>query len=317
MILDAHAAWYPTAGAASYSVEPNSPDADGHVAIEYNWQLRDMRTAESASDAQETPSAMPLILMPHHVPLLKTEGARVSDLGFPSVHGFCRLAVVEARSPGSSSGGSSGISWRFHLPLIPASFHAPRDIPESAKPAMLKALKQEVRSPHISPHLPASSHISPHLRLPWPSLICAISCTSQALWTPPENYIRGAGDPYNAGKFLARMGRTALIAEALGQHDLAAAVAANLTTLVHTYAISGAENEWVYDKSWGGLVSCGCDYDDCIGTCPGRCANASPPYLPWRHVACPAHPASLGATWQVRECIPNMPVARRPRPRLW
>jgi len=184
-----------------------------------------------------TPSAMLLVLMPHHVPLLHTSGARLTTAhGFPSVHGFCRLAVLES----SARDDAGDLSWRFRLPLVKASFHAPRPIAPSAKPALLSELARESR------------------------------------WLPPDNYLRGAGDPYNAGKLLARMARTALIAEALGQHAVAAAVAANLTTLVHTYAITGAENEWVYDRAWGGLISCGCDYSDCMGKCAGHCANAFP-----------------------------------------
>ena len=77
----------------------------------------------------------------------------------------------------------------------------------------------------------------------------------EAQWQPPPNYLTVAGDPYNlnnAGKLLSRIARTALIAEALGEDKLAAAVKANLTALVDKYAVHGAQNEWVWDTTWGG-----------------------------------------------------------------
>ena len=40
-------------------------------------------------------------------------------------------------------------------------------------------------------------------------------------------------------------------------------------------------------------------------------ATALPSYFPWRHVACPPHPTSRGATWQVRLHVPAGDVSRR------
>ena len=41
-------------------------------------------------------------------------------------------------------------------------------------------------------------------------------------------------------------------------------------------------NVLMFDTSWGGMISCGCQYDDCQGQCAPRCTNAGPPD------ACPA-----------------------------
>ena len=41
-------------------------------------------------------------------------------------------------------------------------------------------------------------------------------------------------------------------------------------------------NVLMFDTSWGGMISCGCQYDDCQGQCEPRCTNAGPPD------ACPA-----------------------------
>ena len=240
-ILDAHAATYPVGGVASSRVsrdaeaasgqqaaEPGS--ASGRVTVTYEWTTRDIRRpVEETRAAERKAAGMPLVLMPHHVPLLATSAATLSGVSFPSVHGTCRLALLE-----------HALSWRFELPLVATPFHAPRAVPDAARPTLLSELATEAK------------------------------------WQVPPNYQSGAGDPYNAGKLLARLGRTALIAEALGQQALAAALAANLTTLVSRYAIHGPENEWIYDETWGGLIACGCDYDDCKGTCLGHCTNSFP-----------------------------------------
>lgn len=61
------------------------------------------------------------------------------------------------------------------------------------------------------------------------------------------NYIIGAGDPYNAGKMLQRIGQLALIAEELGEHSTARQIGRHLASLVGTYARGEGHNEFVYD----------------------------------------------------------------------
>merc|ERR1719428_1263827 len=62
-----------------------------------------------------------------------------------------------------------------------------------------------------------------------------------------------AGQPY----FVAMLQRLAQRLEAWLRQDAAA--------------------PFVYDTSWGGLVSCGCNYDDCYGHCSPRCSNPVEP----------------------------------------
>ncbi len=90
----------------------------------------------------------------------------------------------------------------------------------------------------------------------------------------PANYLVGAGDTYFSGKLLAKLGRIALIAEVLGRHDEAMAAAARLIEALDVWNNGTAEAPLLYDSQWGGIISCGCDYEDghCIndpGVCPG------------------------------------------------
>ena len=196
-LLDQYAEWYPVSGRAAYKVGGGSSTRgegrselggsryDEAVTISYEWRVHNIRLGGAVLDSQThqtglesrhalpgqadgaplPPAGMPLVLMPHHIPLLSTPGATLTSVGYASVHGFARLAVL-----------SSGLAWHFRLPEVPVSFSPRRQPAAEMRPALLSSLSAE------------------------------------AAWLPPENYRRGAGDPYNAGKLLSRMARTALIA---------------------------------------------------------------------------------------------------------
>lgn len=76
---------------------------------------------------------------------------------------------------------------------------------------------------------------------------------------------------YNAGKMLSRMARVALVAEHVGRDDIARHVIDKLKPLSELYFGGKAANYFLYDHSWGGLISCGCLYDDCGGKCEPHC----------------------------------------------
>jgi len=96
----------------------------------------------------------------------------------------------------------------------------------------------------------------------------------------PENYQMGAGDPYNAGKLLARMARVILIADELGMTDVRQALLTDLAKYTSMWITGKTANQLVYDSNWGGIVSCGCMYDNCMGKCAPKCDNKGPPSCP-------------------------------------
>jgi len=100
---------------------------------------------------------------------------------------------------------------------------------------------------------------------------------ADADWDVPANYRTGAGDPYNAGKLLARLATLALVAQELGEEDIRDRIVGRLTKLVELYASGNGKNRFVYDGSWGGFVSCGCAYDvvDGVPTCKNRGPSTS------------------------------------------
>jgi len=96
----------------------------------------------------------------------------------------------------------------------------------------------------------------------------------------PRNMKLGAGDTYWSGKFLARLARIIVIADELGQshepyfEDMVERLLERTSTWLDP---NSSANPFLYDKSWGGLVACGCDYNDCNGTCKPVCKNPTSP----------------------------------------
>ncbi|CAK0813428.1 unnamed protein product, partial [Prorocentrum cordatum] len=94
---------------------------------------------------------------------------------------------------------------------------------------------------------------------------------------PPPFGLRA--DTYFSGKMLARLARLVVIADELGEakESYFSDMVKRLTERIEVWLREDAEAPFVYDAAWGGLVSCGCLYDDCEGECGPRCANAGEP----------------------------------------
>jgi endo-1,3(4)-beta-glucanase len=100
-------------------------------------------------------------------------------------------------------------------------------------------------------------------------------------WRLPPNYLLGAGDTYFSGKLLSRLARVLIVADEMGlstsNADFREALA-HLRAGVTIWINGSAESMFLYDRSWGGLVMCGCDYQEQEGEAAGfgHCANKFP-----------------------------------------
>lgn len=79
----------------------------------------------------------------------------------------------------------------------------------------------------------------------------------------PDNYMRGAGDTYFAGKMLAKLARIVIIADEMGDVSPQKFDAAlgRLRAGVEIWLNGSAASPLLYDTKWGGIVMCGCDYN--------------------------------------------------------
>ena len=134
---------------------------------------------------------------------------------------------------------------------------------------------------------------APRSPSPWSIPFLAKSLQNDIEFSLPEFFERGAGDTYFSGKMLAKLARIVLIAEEFteicGHHgsfpagyeevcrnaalpsDHAFEKAVNrLKSSVEVWVNGTAEIPFVYDAEWGGVVSCGCDFDAKKGVCKNK-----------------------------------------------
>jgi hypothetical protein len=157
----------------------------------------------------------------------------------------------------------------------------------------------------------------------------------------PEYYMRGAGDTYFSGKILAKVARILLIAnevrdictrpsaripsEDRGAY-LEACVNSTIPTVeeiekllgmlrrgVQVWIDGNAETPFVYDRYWGGVISCGCLFNEKTQSCDNSfpdCPTTSDPgldfgngmFFPWGHVI----PFHENATHTSRSSLNNL-----------
>ena len=202
----------------------------------FNWDVQNMSDMAlhpvARSNATEN-VALIAFALPHHFDIIAQVPPADTDI-------YCVSTLI---GPACLY---EGAVWELHEPIPPLEFRAPRP--------------------------PA----------PWAVAAIAESLQEDMHYTLPKFYIRGAGDTYFSGKMLAKLGRILLIAEELKEictavpddsytepcenvtlpsaEDVSDAVA-TLRSSLEIWINGTAETPFVFDAAWGGVVSCGCDFD--------------------------------------------------------
>lgn len=236
-LLTESARIFPTSPQIDF-VYPESGSQEAKMKID--WGARSSSTKDKSDE-----SKLLMFAMPHQQESLRNSSSvKITDQCIDTFHGSTCLVT--------------GNTWTLSEDVgSPMSFTAARPPEAASIPALADALSEDI-----------------HYRL-------------------SSNTLRGAADTYFSGKLLARLGRVIEIAselKKLAAQDVdglysdvddetlsmsaEAAASANLpsdndiTTAVEQLKqgvevwINGkAEAPYVYDKSWGGLVNCGCTYD--------------------------------------------------------
>lgn len=276
--LRKHANFYPGPDSfIDYSVEDDKDEAS----ISLDWDVQDMtaptrpKVAElprlqlrKATEDPKDPSAGNLLMfaLSHHMDIWSDDSpTKLQQYCTPSLIGPSCLVA--------------GAKWIFSERLPPTSFRAPRPPRPEAIPSIAASLKEDLQ------------------------------------YRLPHYYRRGAGDTYFSGKMLAKAGRILMIADELTElctaprkasypeaidHDTQHAYVAacqgvvlptrrefndmlsSLRDAVEIWINGKAETPFVYDSSWGGTISCGCDFDSKTDSCHNKfpdCPIASDPGL--------------------------------------
>mmetsp|Transcript_87892 Transcript_87892/g.253522 ORF Transcript_87892/g.253522 Transcript_87892/m.253522 type:complete len:1132 (+) Transcript_87892:100-3495(+) len=95
----------------------------------------------------------------------------------------------------------------------------------------------------------------------------------------PRMYQLGVGDTYFSGKLVSRLARLIPIADEVGvsSEPYFSEMIQRLTNRFEVWLVDGAKTPFIFDESWGGLLSCGCYIDDCWGKCEPHCHNQNSP----------------------------------------
>lgn len=254
-LLRQHADSYPGRHTSfSYNI---SDGDDDHAILRFHWDAQLMsdfcvknstekatNTGASTTDDKEE-SSMLMFALPHHMD-------RLPEYMLPEgKKRYCKSTIT---GPACLVRGKS---WTFRQDLPHIRFRAPRPPRPEFIPSLAKVLKQDMK------------------------------------WALPDWVIQGAGDTYFSGKYLAKLARILLIAEEVnelcGEHggrDFIS-VCSNSTLPsksqmeesiqelregVQVWISGKAETPFVYDQTWGGIISCGCTDEKCNNKypdCPG------------------------------------------------
>ena len=204
--------------------------------VTLDWDVQTM-----SGDAE--PGQLISFALPHQLDYLETSGE------------FCHPALL------GRSCLVKGSTWVLPQTLPPVSFRAARPPRPEAVPALSEALQKDFGL------------------------------------EVPDNYMRGAGDTYFSGKILAKAARILVIADEVKElctkptgrlqlSDPTYSVACRNSTVpsieedtdllnmlragVEIWINGSAEAPFVYDKGWGGLVSCGCYFNGDTGSCDNK-----------------------------------------------
>ena len=242
----------------------DTSEEDTMALLRFDWDVQDMRrstrltssTSTNTSDSQKTADLVMFSLL-HHRDMMD----HVPSPSFADDKLYC------ASSLNGLTCLLSGSSWDLVEEMPDVSFRAPRPPAPWAIPAIAESLKEDMT------------------------------------FKLPDYFQRGAGDTYFSGKMLARLARVLLINEELDEICNGPATAwerdLDNSTSQTTYAdacssaklptgddfsmaldslrssveiwINGTgETPFVFDSAWGGVVSCGCNFDESTGSCQNK-----------------------------------------------
>lgn len=256
-ILREHADIYPGRN-SSFFYNMTDDEADG-AKLHFHWDVQSMSNQRSSCDGMALDSSAAEILMfalPHHMDQLTADS-------LPHGKRYCKSSLTGPVCL------VLGNEWTIQQDLPVVGFRAPRPVRPEFIPTLAQTLAEDMK-----------------FRLP--------------------GYMkRGAGDTYFSGKILAKLARILLIADEIDelceqQGFLKHASATDrkeytqfckdstlpsreqfddsldeLRSGVEVWINGTAETPFVYDRTWGGVISCGCymnrklECDNKYPNCPG------------------------------------------------
>uniref|UniRef100_A0A7S1U813 glucan endo-1,3-beta-D-glucosidase n=1 Tax=Phaeomonas parva TaxID=124430 RepID=A0A7S1U813_9STRA len=233
-LLRKHRTMYPTGDAKVQFTFPVRDSEVEDLTLAFDWAPRHMNSSME-SLLKATPPAALHTLDDVVEPLMYALPHHMDDMVWTvgSSNAVSKFGCL--RSIHGYSCPVSGGRWTMSNTVHGVSFSAPRSINRDMRAAIEQAVRDEID------------------------------------YDVDENYRRGAGDTYFAGKQLAKLGRIIIIADEIGFDSRKVREAAQrLAKRAEIWLNGEAEAPLLFDGYWGGLVSCGCDFDEAAGACTNR-----------------------------------------------
>jgi len=238
-----------------------------YVYLQYDWDAYHVRNGKLTTENGDKAGLL-MYSLPHHREIMYSQSMSPNSFQFNEGITYCTPSL------NGDACIVDGVAWVLKETLISEpSFFAPRPPLPSAIKKLSNAIKKDIK------------------------------------FRVPSYFARGAGDTYFSGKILAKLSRILLIthelkevcskSEKYGKDYIDACNRVKLPTLDEFNAaldhlrsatevwINGtAETPFVYDDKWGGLCSCGCNFNDDTQSCDNEypnCPAFSDPGLDFGH----------------------------------
>lgn len=249
-MLRDHATVFPS-GYASVSYEVLAQDNDT-AALTFDFAPKHTNElfAAKSNAKQSQSSALLMYALPQHMEGLRraaaTEALSAASSAAPRAalpfvvgHGLCLPTVRGEICPVVAPEGV----WKQHLKLSPVRFTASNAIGSAFVNDLNQALDKDLE------------------------------------YDLPLEFRLAAGSTYVGGKMLAKMGRIALIAQEVGREEEAMAMAERLYHRLSVWLHPTALSPLLFDPAWGGLVSCGCYWDESETKCGNDVGPSCPGFI--------------------------------------
>jgi hypothetical protein len=279
-LLRKHAAVYPIAANATGYTVPGAP-TDTKGAEDVTHLRFDYHHVDLAADAEATTTGeAPLLMMslPHHREAMtpetkgalytQTNGGTYAQGQHACLNGMLQPITVKSTTADASTPGEPPADAMVGIDggetFNEVDYEATVDTDDDAEAhGALVEWQMELKIPQIRWRSPEG--IAPEMKEGVREALMSPSPTGappDSEYKPEANYQTGTGDTYFGGKMLGRMARLVLIADELGEVETRDRMVKELGGFVEAWLTPGGD-QLIYDERYGGVVSCGCTYDDC------------------------------------------------------
>jgi endo-1,3(4)-beta-glucanase len=254
---------------ASPKINFDYENDDASAVVTFDWDMQDSNSS-GTTDTNESADGLLMFALPHHQELLligdEASSSVVTEQCIPTFHGSTCLV--------------KGKTWILNEQLgSPQSFVAERPPEAWAIPELAKALSADIN--YVPPNnifrAASDTYFSGKMLARLGRVILIASEMKQLATASPsrQEFLKTPSPIYAdvSTENYAASAKAAKEADLPTDEEIMAAVE-RLKEAVQVWVNGSAEAPYIYDRSWGGMINCGCDYAGKADL--GSCQNVFP-----------------------------------------